>query len=156
MESAIIDVVFNAAAYLAAFGLLAVILLAAGKLGIEVSQEWREKFRRTVRGFILTVEEKHLREGAEKKLGEVFKRMREKWPVLHMMGVLNPTVNDEIVSEEITRLAPLGIGKAGKQYLDRVKKTPPASGLTGPGSGEDSTTPANGGASGPAAAGTGG
>ena len=156
METAIVDVIFQGAAILIAVFVLAVAVFGAAKLGFDVTAAQKKSIRRTVQGFVLAVEEKYLRAGAEAKLGEVLKRMRQKWPVLHMLGILNPTVDEEIVNGSITTLAPLGIGAAGKQYLDRVKKTPPASGLTAPVYMPEQPYPGSGGTSAPAAAGTGG
>ena len=147
MES-IVEFILQIIAVLGAVGLTALISLAAWRIfKYKLPEDKETTIRKWIQAFILQAEEKYLKKEIVDQFNWVWNKAQDKFPWLGFVET------SDLIHQEIPKLAPLGIGAAGKAYLKKIQLP---SGLTGPGSGAGSITPETGGVPEPAAAGTGG
>jgi len=144
----IVNGALSVAAVLIAAGLTALISLAAWRIfRYKLPADKEATIRRTLQHYILQAEEKYLKREITDKFHWVWGQALQKVPGL---GGLEAS---DIIHQEIPKLAPLGVGLAGKELLKKTQLSLP---LTGKGSGEVCDTGGGNGAPQPSADGTGG
>jgi len=143
----IVNGALSVAAVLIAAGLTALVSLAAWRIfKYKIPADKEATIRRTLQNFILQAEEKYLKREITDKFHWVWGQALKKFPGL---GSLEVT---DLIHQEIPKLAPLGVGLAGKDLLKKTQLSLP---LTGPGSGAASATGGGNGTPQPSAATTG-
>ena len=143
----IVDGLLQGIAVLLALGLTALVSFAAWRIfKYKIPADKEASIRRTLQHYILQAEEKYLKREITDKFHWVWGQALKKFPGL---GGLEAS---DIIHQEIPKLAPLGVGLAGKDLLKKTRLSLP---LTGPGSGAGSATGETGGPLRPSAGGTG-